>query len=265
MASLTAIKKRKMEADYLNVGTVETPEYALCGTGFTALTETPSAQTSSKKYINMDSARQSVTSYEWTAPFEADQIQSEKALAHILDIAKGLKTGGDVETDFVQVDLDEPVAGAENTFAARKRTVAIAVSEMPDNDGEMGVNGDFLGVADPVFGTFNTVTKEFTEGTTVNPKPALGELEVTTTEGENVGETIVTVTPAKQDGNSYKYKVAASPTMPVYDQVCSSGYTNWDGTAAITAASGQTLVLVEVDGDNKAKAAGSAAVNAKEE
>ncbi len=265
MASLTGIRKRKMEADYINVSTSNSPDYALCGTGFTSLTETPSAQTSGKKYINMDSARQSVTSYEWSAPFEADQILSESALELILNIAKSLKTGGDAETDFVQVDLDEPVSGSANTFKARKRTIAIAVSEMADNDGEMGVNGDFLGVTDPVFGTFDTQTKTFTEDTaTINPNPALGDLTIASAEGENTGETTITVTPALQDGNSYKYKVASNPTMPSYNQVCSSGYTNWDGTSAITAANGQTIVVVEVDSGNKAKAAGSAVVNAKE-
>lgn len=158
----TGVRKRKMEADYINIGD-DAEEYALCGTGFTALNESPSATTSSKRYISMDSARQSVTGYEWSASFEADQIKSEKALEFILDIAKKLKTGGDAETDYIQVDLDEPVAEKQNTFHARKRTVAIAVSEMPDNDGEMGVNGDFLGVSDPIEGEFNTQTKTFTE------------------------------------------------------------------------------------------------------
>lgn len=159
----TGVRKRKMEADYLNIGTAQAEQYAFCGTGFSSLTETPSAQTSSKRYINMDSARQAVTGYEWSASFEADQIKSEEALEYVLKIGQELLTGGDVETDFVQVDLDDPVADAENTFHARKRTVAIAVSEMPDNDGELGVNGDFLGVSDPVKGTFNTQTKTFTE------------------------------------------------------------------------------------------------------
>lgn len=161
--SNTGVRKRKMEADYLNVGTAQAPSYALCGTGFSSLTESPSAKTSSKQYIIMDSARQAVTGYEWSASFEADQIQSEEVLQYILNIGRDLLTGIDVETDFVQVDLDAPVAGAENTFNARKRTVAVAVSEMPDNDGELGVNGDFLGVSDPIKGTFNTETKTFTE------------------------------------------------------------------------------------------------------
>ncbi|MCI1966863.1 MAG: hypothetical protein LKJ17_12145 [Oscillospiraceae bacterium] len=161
------VRKRTLEADYINTGTAETPEYSLCGTGFSKLDESPSAQTSSKRYVNMESASQHVTGYEWSASFEADQIKSETALAFVMAIGKDLKTGADAETDFVQVDLDDPADGQENTFNARKRTIAVAISEMPDNDGEMGVNGDFLGVSDPVKGTFDTSTKTFTEAAAV--------------------------------------------------------------------------------------------------
>lgn len=157
-----SVRNRTLEADYINTGTSETPVYSLCGTGFSKLDESPSAKTSSKRYINMKSASQHVTGYEWAASFEADQIKSEEALAFVMAIGKEMKTGADAETDFVQVDLDDPVTGQENTFKARKRTVAISIKDMPDNDGELGVNGDFLGVSDPVKGTFSTSTKTFT-------------------------------------------------------------------------------------------------------
>lgn len=159
------VRKRQTQADFLDVSTTDSdPQYALCGTGFTALTESPSAKTASKRYINLSGARQSVTGYEWSAPFEADQIKEEAALVFILNIARKQLTGGDAEAPYVQVDLDEPATGegVQNTFKARKRIVAIAVSEMPDNDGELGVTGDFLGVSDPIEGTFNVTTKTFT-------------------------------------------------------------------------------------------------------
>lgn len=157
------VRKRKLEADYINTSATGTPSFALCGTGFTALTESPSAKTASKRYINQLSATSSITGYEWKAAFEADQIKDETALEFILDIARTLKTGSDAETDLVQVDLDDPDPSSQSTvFRARKRKIAIAVSEMPDNDGELGVNGDFLGVSDPIEGTFNISTKAFT-------------------------------------------------------------------------------------------------------
>lgn len=53
--------------------------------------------------------------------------------------------------------------------------------------------------------------------------------------------------------------------MPEYDQVCSSGYTNWDETSEITATTGQKIVVVEVDSENKAKKAGEATITSKSE
>lgn len=64
-----SIRKRKVQANYLKVGEA----FELLGTGFTELNESPSAQTSSKRYINQSSASQSVTGYEWSSSFNADQ------------------------------------------------------------------------------------------------------------------------------------------------------------------------------------------------
>lgn len=91
----------------------------------------------------------------------------------------------------------------------------------------------------------------------------LGELTVTSAAGTNAGDTKITVTPALTSGNSYKYKVAANPTLPAYDATCTTGYTIWDGSVDITATTGQKIVVVEVDADNKAKKAGMATVTAK--
>lgn len=95
--------------------------------------------------------------------------------------------------------------------------------------------------------------------------PELGTLNVQSAEGTTVGNTKITVTPEMEEGNSYKYKVASNPTMPTYDQVCSSGYTNWNGTDEITATTGQKIVVVEVDSANKAKKAGEATITSKAE
>ena len=88
----------------------------------------------------------------------------------------------------------------------------------------------------------------------------LGELTVTSTEGSTSGKTKISVTPALTSGNSYKYKAAANPTMPEYDNVCTSGYTAWNGTDEILATTGQKIIIVEVDSANKAKKAGTATI-----
>lgn len=98
---------------------------------------------------------------------------------------------------------------------------------------------------------------------TLDDAPTLGTLQVVSAEGTASGATKLTVTPAKAGGNSYKYKVDVQVTMPAYDEVCDSGYTDWDGAADITAATGQKILVVEVDSANKAKAAGTTTVTAK--
>ncbi|GAE00957.1 hypothetical protein CBO05C_0647 [Clostridium botulinum B str. Osaka05] len=152
-----AVRKRKIQANYLKVD----EKFELLGAGFTELNETPAAQTTSKRYINQSSASQSITGYEWTTSFNADQIASEEVIEYIRNIGEMQKTGPDTETDYLIVDLDKP---AVTGFRARKFKVAIAVDSFDDNDGELGIAGNFLGISDPVEGTFDLSTKEFTEG-----------------------------------------------------------------------------------------------------
>lgn len=156
-----SIRKRKVQANYLKVG----EDFELLGTGFTELNESPSAQTTSKRYINQASATQSITGYEWTTSFNTDQIVSDKAIEHIRKIGEMQKTGADAESEYVIVDLDKP-GTAEGTYRARKIKVAIAVDSFDDNDGELGISGSFLGQSDPVEGTFTVSDKTFTEGFT---------------------------------------------------------------------------------------------------
>ena len=93
----------------------------------------------------------------------------------------------------------------------------------------------------------------------------LGTLTVTSAAGTEIGDTAITVTPAPAGGHSYKYIIAADVGLPTYDQIIADGYTSWDGETEIAAASGQKILVVEVDADNKAKKAGIATVAVREE
>ena len=153
-----AVKQRYQEADYLNVG-AGTEQYVFMGTGFTKIDDSPSAQTTSKRYVNNKSTTKSIGSYDWSAPFEMDMIESEEAVKHIVDIGRKEKTGQDAEADYVRVDL----AGTKtaNGYPARKRKVAIEVAEFTDNDGEITGSGNLLGKGDREFGFFDTEKKTF--------------------------------------------------------------------------------------------------------
>lgn len=160
------VKQRHQEADYLNVTPGETTEkYVLMGTGFTKIDDSPSAQTTSKRYVNNKSATKSIGSYDWSAPLEMDMIEDEEAVAFVVEIGRREKTGADAETDYVRVDLSG--TKSDNGYPARKRKVAIEVSEFTDNDGEIVGSGNLLGKGDWEFGSFDPTTGTFTPETVV--------------------------------------------------------------------------------------------------
>lgn len=162
-AKETGVEQRYQQPDYIDVtGGDEMPQFELLGVGVTQLDNSPSAQTTSKRYVNQKSATQSIGSYEWTAPLEFDLIRSEKAIQFIADIGENEKTGVEAETLYVKVYLNKPVNLKENTFEARQRRVAVEVAEFSDNDGEIQGSGNLLGKTDWVKGEFNTKTKTFT-------------------------------------------------------------------------------------------------------
>lgn len=157
------IKQRRKYANYLNVGK-STEEFVLMGAGFTELNEAPSAQTSSKKYINDKNATKSIIGYEWSTAFNTDMVRDEKAIEYLCDIGEMQLIGADAETDYIIVDLDKK-GSLEDAFRARKFKVAVEISSFDNNDGDMGASGNLLGIGDLQVGVFNTKTKTFTEDT----------------------------------------------------------------------------------------------------
>ena len=98
----------------------------------------------------------------------------------------------------------------------------------------------------------------------INTNAQIGELTVTSIAGTTAsGKTKVTVSPSLSTGNKYKYKTASSVTAPEFGADCKTGYTAWDGTSEIAATTGNKILIVEVDANNKAVKAGIAAVTSK--
>lgn len=162
----SGVEQRYQQADYIDVsGGSGTAEYALLGFGVTKLDNSPSAQTTSKRYVNQKSATQKIGSYQFSAPLEFDLVRSEEAIAYIADIGENEKTGADAETYYVKAYLTKPVASKENTFEAKRRKVAVEIADFADNDGEIQGSGNLLGVSDWETGEFNTQTKTFTPST----------------------------------------------------------------------------------------------------
>ena len=159
-----AVRARRVQANYLNIGTTGTEKYVFMGVGFTELNESPSAQTKSKRYINDKGETKSVVGYDWSTAFTTDQIRADEAVEFICNIGEMQLIGSDAETDYIIVDLDKKVGIEPNEFRARKFKVAIEISEFGNEDGEMTASGNLLGVGDMTIGKFNTETKKFIEG-----------------------------------------------------------------------------------------------------
>ena len=200
-----AVRQRRIEADYLKVS----DKFEFMGVGFSSIDEKPNAQTREVRYVCDASSTQSITSYKWQADFSGDQIESEKVIEYLTAIGKECKTGADAETEYIKVDMDKK-GTAENSYYARKFKVAVMISEFPNNDGDLGLSGSFMGLGDPVIGTVtvNPDTKEisFTEG--FNEKTL--EFEYTAT-----GEiTDISVDGITYDSVNHKFKgIPASTTL----------------------------------------------------
>lgn len=158
------VKQRRTIANYLDVSETgtETQDFAFMGAGFKSLEENPTAQTKSRKYVCDKSTTKTVNGYDWSTPFELDQIREQEAVDFICKIGELQLTGDDVERDYIMVDLGKSIAESENTYYARKIKVAIEVSDFSNDDGDLGASGNLLGLGDIIEGTFNTQTRVFT-------------------------------------------------------------------------------------------------------
>lgn len=96
----------------------------------------------------------------------------------------------------------------------------------------------------------------------LNVESPLKALIVKSVAGTTQGTTKITVTPPKTGSNKYKYKIDTSVVEVVYSQLLDD-WTDWDGVSDITATTGQTITVAEVDLSNKAVGSGSVKVSAR--
>lgn len=93
---------------------------------------------------------------------------------------------------------------------------------------------------------------------------ALIPMSVTSVAGANVGDTKITASGyTLGTGESYVYKTDSTVSMPDRGDSVASGWTAWNGTADITATSGNDIAIVAKDGNDKAIAGGKTKVVAK--
>lgn len=158
---------RNLVADYLDVGTSDTPDIRVMSV-FETIDESPNAQTMEKHYTADKSSTVLTTGYQTQFPITADLYKDNKVVEFIRDIGEEQKLG--VEADYFRVRLYQPIEKKENTYYARKFRVGFEISSMAGAGGEiMGIEGNMNTQGDGVVGEFNTATQTFTPASEAEP------------------------------------------------------------------------------------------------
>ncbi|WP_238860871.1 hypothetical protein [Clostridium sp. YIM B02569] len=255
-------------ADYLLIK--DTGKNAFMGTGFNTLNEDVGAQVEGKTYIKDKNKSTTIKGYDTKFSYDLDLMYNDaddeekaeiEAVQELYFIGRNHAVGVEAERYYVRTELFLPaVPNSTRYFKARKFKVAVEVTNSQGAGGEtMTGAGNLNCVGDPVFGYFDIQEKEFHEGEYLE---SLGTLTVTSVEGSSTGTTKITITQPLTSGNFYMYKTASTVTTPALNDDC-SGYQVWNGSADITAVTGNKICIVEVDSSLKAKKAGIATVVAK--
>lgn len=160
---IEAAAQRTDIAHYMEVSAVAGGEgdvWSLMGAGWTSNTESPSAQTKERKYINEKSARKNITSYAPSFSFEVLLMFNKPEVRLIYDIYTKRRTGIDAVVTMITADLfDEEKAGY---YPARKGNYAVEVSSCDDDD-DMIIKGNLNGQGDEDIGWFNPSTGEWSD------------------------------------------------------------------------------------------------------
>lgn len=151
------------------------------GTGWTAMTESPAAQTKERKFINEKSNRKNITSYSPSIAFEALLMFLKPSVRKVYDIYTKRKTGTAAVVPIATVDAFEtPVGGY---YPARKGKYAVEVSSCDDDD-DMIIKGNFNGQGDESIGWFDPVNGKWSD-TEPAAQPAQTSAKSTPAKNEN--------------------------------------------------------------------------------
>ena len=255
-----ALLTRSAVADYLNIGTKANKVWALCGTGFNSLDESPNAQVESKVYIHEDEASPSITRYESSFSFDTDVWNDQEAIMLIYDIGRNRKVGSNAIVEYLRTDfkVEEDGTPITTVVPARLFNVAVEVSDIQGGGGEtLTMSGNLNVVGKFVDGVFNLETREFNDNGEL-PEKVVKTLTVTIKAGQSEGKVKVNVTPDMTQNNKYLYKVAdTAPTTPDYNDYISDGWSVWDGTDELEVATSKYLAVAEVSNANLVKGFGS--------
>ena len=150
------------------------------GVGWTAMTESPSAQSKERKFINEKSKRKNITSYAPSIAFEALLMFLNPVIRKVYDIYTKRKTGTAAVVPMVTVDAFDTAVGGY--YPARKGKYAVEVSSCDDDD-DMIIKGNFNGQGDEAIGWFDPANGKWSD-TKPTAQPS-GQADTPAPESEN--------------------------------------------------------------------------------
>ena len=239
--------KRSKRVSFLNVGTTAEPKFIRMQ-GFSSMSESKSAKEYSRQYVDEDTERSDVVGYATQIGYSFDRHSPYSVHEKLAEITDNEYTGSDATVEIVTVDLFTD----GDAKVARKRAYSVIPDTTGDGTDALIYSGNFRAAGEAALGTATSAEGQNHE---------LGTLTVNSAAGTSSGNTKLTVVPTKESGNTYRYKTGESVSLPVYDADC-SGMQSWDGSADITAVTGQKILVVECAGD-KARKAGIATVTSR--
>ncbi|RJQ42813.1 MAG: hypothetical protein C4545_04040 [Anaerolineaceae bacterium] len=155
--------KRSEFKTFLNISATGTADYALLGDGVTSASINYNPQTTEETYIHQDSGVTEVESYRPTMPVEATAIAGDEVFDYVDGIRQNRAVLDAAKTDIVNVWLYE--TPTLNEYPAEKQNVSIQIDEFGGEGGASAkINFTINFIGDPVKGTFNPTTREFTPG-----------------------------------------------------------------------------------------------------
>ena len=147
--------KRSEKVAFLNVGTKEAPEYRRM-TGFTELSTSKNPKEYSRKYVDEQSERTSITGYAPSMSYKFDYEPDNLVHKKVCEISDGELTGNSAVVTIVIVDLSSPSAEGGSAFNAKSRDFTVVPSGEGDDSEVYTYNGDFKADGDTITGTATT-------------------------------------------------------------------------------------------------------------
>jgi hypothetical protein len=149
---------------YFNIGTSETPKYALLGDGIKSLTEEFNPEEDKSQYINQKNGNTDVKSYAPSIAVTKEYIKDEELQNWLDEKVDLLPLGAEAESDYIRINLRRK-STVEGVYKAIKRKCSYRIDNIGGEAGNALATGFTIGgKGDGIQGEFNVKTNTFIPG-----------------------------------------------------------------------------------------------------